>query len=181
MNRFPIAATGLVLALTLLLSACGAKTQGTGAKVGMHIDAALEFAIEYPLNWEKIRTLPYRSGRGEVRWSDPAHRARAMIVSSEPAASANESPEQHLETMRQRFPGLELTLKETKTFPAGEALHVMGFTSRTNIELYLFSSEQRRFAVIFTAPAEEMNEFSAAFKEIIESFLMLSSSNSATT
>ena len=45
----------LLAAALLGLSGCASKGQSTSAmKVGMHIDAVLEFAVEYPLQWKKF-------------------------------------------------------------------------------------------------------------------------------
>ena len=62
----------LLLVCSLLLQGC-ATMQDTGSKIktGMHIDAVLECAIEYPLLWTKDRRLTYGTKSGELRWKPP--------------------------------------------------------------------------------------------------------------
>ena len=62
----------------------------------MHIDAVLEFVIEYPLDWQKDRRVIYGTSNGEVRWSHQTHSGDVMlrVISKKNAIPANISENQ---------------------------------------------------------------------------------------
>ncbi len=169
---------GLLGFISISLAAC-ISNGSPGKKIGMHIDAALEFAVEHPQSWNKDRRLPYRSGQGEVRWTQEDDPEMMLRIHSEPVSDNTATIDQHIDQILQEYPSIELTLKTETVMPAGTAMHLMGYNSQRNFDIYLISSEQRHYSIVFTASADTMGQYTQVIKEIVESFLILSSSNSA--
>lgn len=165
----------------LLLAGCAAGTADENreetVKVGMHIDALLEFAIEYPLDWTKQRRLYRAEDRGEVVWTVPGQEDVRLQVTSRPLADAGGDRDARLNFLLRELPGFELTLREKKTLPGGDALHVMGYTSRLNYDLLLFDSPDRAFTIRFSAPPATIGRFRDVFEEITRSFVPLESAD----
>lgn len=156
---------GLHLALLIVLSACmGGKQASHVEKVGMHIDAVLEFVIEYPLDWTKDRRLTYGSVDGEVRWTSPDNKSAQLRVLSHHRQQPGEITTQALAEQFADEPGLVVFNKEKTTIAAGEAWHLSGQTGRADFEAYLVAKRERIYRIVLTTPPASM----AAYDEILE-------------
>ena len=161
----------LVFALTVL-PGCASKEQPTSVmKVGMHIDAVLEFVIEYPLRWEKDRRLEYGRHEGEIRWRNPAQGGTLLQVSSR--YRENPTDEQELGRLLRDYPGLTESPREQVELPAGTAWYISGHTAQQQIELYLFLKPSRAYTIILKTSPENFAGYDMFMEKIIRSFQVL--------
>lgn len=165
----------LILGSALLfINGCAADSGGKAAmKIGMHIDAVLEFAIEYPLAWTKDRRLAYGSKTGEVRWADPGTPSALLRVSSDLLVDPATDAERSLEQALQEYPGLQVQTREQVTLPAGTAWHVSGQTHRLRLELYVMTKGNRSFCIALRAPPEDMDPYLDIMTRVVDSFQVL--------
>jgi hypothetical protein len=168
----------------LLLAGCASggagESDGGTVKVGMHIDALLEFAIEYPLDWKKQRLLYRAEDRGEVRWTPPGGGKVQLAVSSQPLNKAISNRQARLDVILEKLPGFEITFLEEHTLPGGKAQHVMGHTAQLNYDLLLLESSRRVYTILFSAPLEDFDRFEDIIDEITQSFFPLEPDDEST-
>ena len=166
--------TTLLLCALLLGCAAGTSKQEEEKRVriGMHIDALLEFAIEYPLAWQKERRLHRAEERGVVTWTAPVDDGVHLRVVSEPVASAG-TAEDRLSRILAELPGFEVTHREEFDLGGHPALQVLGYTSRQNYEFLMVGSERRAFSLQFAAEPEIFGRHAEQRAEILESFVIL--------
>ena len=162
-----------LLAFTLtVLSGCASKEHPAAIlKVGMHIDAVLEFVIEYPLRWEKDRRLEYGRHEGEVRWRQPDQGGTLLQVSSHFREYATD--EQELALVLKDYPGLTENLREQVELPAGKAWYISGQAAQQQIELYLFLKPSRTYAITLKTAPENFAGYDVLMEKIIRSFQIL--------
>lgn len=141
---------------------------GNGDDVGMHIDARLEFAVEYPLRWGKERLVYPEEDRGLVRWraSGDGEVEVELTISSVPSAIDVVERQRVL----QQLPGFQMTLREQVTIASLAAEHLIGHTARANYHLWFLSAPRRTFLVQFKAPPELFDSYTDVLAEILRSF-----------
>lgn len=161
-------------ALLLLLSACvgGASSQDV-EKVGMHIDAVLEFVIEYPLDWVKDRRLAFGSTEGEVRWTGPGPTLARLRVISNRRRQHTDVTEQTVVDALADQPGLVVATKEKVVIAAGEAWLLTGQTGIEDLTAYLFFDKQRVYRIILTTPQGTMADYEEILERVSDSFAPL--------
>lgn len=159
----------LLIACSLLLLGCAA-VQDTGSKIktGMHIDAVLECAIEYPLFWTKDRRLTYGTRSGELRWKPPEVDGTLLRLISQERKTIE--PEQQIAELRQEFTDLEISLEEKIALPAGDATHIIGSTAEKYFESYQFSNTNRSYLISLTVPKENVKLYSGVMDKVIYTF-----------
>lgn len=164
----------LIILGLAFLQACSAKEQPLqGAKIGMHIDAVLEFVIEYPLDWTKDRRLRYGSNEGEVRWTHPGNESVVLRVVSHKIEQAPDERSDWLQKILPDHPGQVTILKEAEHIPAGDVLHLQNRTQRSDINAYLLESEDRLYGIILVAPLGTISDYSGVISKAVESFKTL--------
>lgn len=164
----------LLLGCCLLLQGCGGAAQSAPAtKIAMHIDAVLEFAVEYPQDWHKDRRLSYGSRDGEVRWSHPEHPATLLRIKSSLLSQPAVSPARQLEQALQEYSGLEVLRREQVALTAGEAWHVTGRTAQLAVDLYLLPRTQRAYLIVLTAPPGTSSQDDEFMERVTRSFQVL--------
>jgi len=162
----------LLLACSHLLQGC-ASMQETGSKVktGMHIDAVLECAIEYPLLWTKDRRLTYGTKSGQLRWKPPQVDGTLLRLISQERKTIE--PEQQIARLYQEFTGLEISLEEEVALPAGDATHIVGDTEKKHVESYQFSNANRSYLISLTTLKENTKFYSGVMDKVIHTFQVL--------
>jgi predicted small secreted protein len=162
----------LLLACSLLLQGCAAM-QETGSKIktGMHIDAVLECAIEYPLLWTKDRRLTYGTKSGELRWKPPQVDGTLLRLISQERKTIE--PEQQIARLYQEFTGLVISLEEEVALPAGDATHIVGDTEEKHFESYQFSNINRIYLISLTTLKENTKLYSGVMDKVIHTFQVL--------
>jgi hypothetical protein len=164
----------VLISSCIFLQACAATGQpDTGEKIGMHIDAVLDFAIEYPLSWKKVRRVAYGSRQGEVRWTDPGHPGTLLQVRSTLAKQPASNPEQQIDQVLQEYSGLEMPLKEKVALSSGEAWHVTGHTAQFDLEIYLIAHKQRSYLITLTTTRGNIDNYRDIASSIMDSFQAL--------
>ena len=161
----------LLLSLYILLQGCASTEQSNPElKIGMHIDAVLEFIVEYPLSWSKDRRLTYGSKDGEVHWAHPDHPDTLLIIRSDLQKRQDLSKEQQVDQVLHKYVGLEVATKEEITLPAGETWHITGNTAQVNVDIYLLLYRDRSYLIALTAPADKINTYQDLMVRITQSF-----------
>lgn len=163
----------ILVIMILLLQACAAQDKpGPTMKVGMHIDAVLEFAMEYPLDWSKDRRVAYGSSNGEVRWTPPDDDNIMLRVVSQVLDEAP-SKEDSLTLFISGLEGLEITLEEELEDQHGSVLHLAGQTADHDIEAYLFQKGKRIYQLMLTTPRDIMDSYAGIMVRVSQSFQKL--------
>ena len=137
-------------------------------KVGMHIDAVLEFAVEYPLQWNKDRRLAYGRNAGEVRWSHPVQSGTVLQVASSDRKSRTNA--QELDLVLREYPDLTETTREQVELPAGDTWHVSGRTAQQQVDIYLLLQPDRTYVITFKASPENFADYKTLMDKVIQSF-----------
>lgn len=164
----------LLLGCCLLLQSCAAGGQPSPSmKIGMHIDAVLEFVMAYPLDWHKDRRLAYGSKEGEVRWTPPGQPTALLRVKSSLPRQPAVSLEQQLDQFLREYRDLHVQTREQVTLDAGEAWHVSGQTSRETLQLYLLNQAERSYLITLTTPAGNSDRYEQIMARAISSFQIL--------
>jgi hypothetical protein len=171
----------LIVSVLFLLCSTGctgsSKTNPSSSqKVGMHIDAMLEFAMEYPLSWTKTRQQNRAAGWGVVRWADPEHPEVKLSVSSK-SVPPPVVPEHHVDQLVTELPGFEFSSRETTFLQDVSSLHVLGYTPQLTYDIHLLSSQNRLFIVMFSAPPDLFDAYQSALRESLDSFTILENYN----
>ena len=161
----------VILLLSVILPGCtSAKKTKSGVKVGMHIDAVLEFIVEYPLSWNKDRRLPYGSKNGEVRWAHPKHPDTSLTIRSDLQKRQDLSKEQQVDQVVHEYVGLDVAIEEEITLPAGESWHITGKTAQLNVDIYLLLNKDRSYLIALTAPADKIDLYEDLMARVTQSF-----------
>ena len=147
---------------------------GSTQKVGMHIDAMLEFAMEYPLSWTKTRQQNRAAGWGIVRWADPEHSEVKLSVSSR-SVPPPVVPGEHVDQLISELPGFDVSSRETSQLQNVSSLHILGYTPQLTYDIYLLNSHSRLFIVMFSAPPDLFESYQSALRESLDSFTILAS------
>jgi len=164
----------LLLSLCIILQGCSsAKTPKSGVKVGMHIDAVLEFIVEYPLSWSKERRLTYGSKEGEVRWTHPDHPNTLLTIRSDFQPRHDLSNEQQIDLALHEYVGLEVLKKEEVALAAGDAWHITGHTAWVSVNIYLLLHSNRIYLIALTAPPDEIDDYQDLMVRVTQSFQAL--------
>ena len=155
---------------TVLQGCASAGKDKSAMKIGMHIDAVLEFAVEYPLSWSKDRRLAYGAREGEVRWTPPDRPETILRIKSfqqkQPALGTVEQVEKAL---RDDI-GLEIRSKEKIILPAGEAWYMTGQTGQRDIIVYLFLRAERSYLIALTVPPDQRESCEEIMDRVTRSF-----------
>ncbi|MEJ2492625.1 MAG: hypothetical protein P8Y84_13570 [Desulfuromonadales bacterium] len=158
--------------LLIVLAGCASKSPSGGEiKTGLHVDAVLEFVIEYPIGWRKDRRLAFGQDAGEVRWNDPVEEDTSLRVTSHPRPPADATT--LLQDFRAEHPELETTEPERVTLPAAEAWQMHGTTPRQEVQLYLLADHQRRYTIALWTLPGQLDQYDALLIEIAQSFKVL--------
>ena len=162
----------LLLVFLIVLQGCATKGNSTSdIKIGLHIDAVLEFVVEYPLNWEKDRRLVYRRNEGGIRWSHPEQDDTMLQVTSH--FREHQTDEQELELVLDVYPGLAETMREQVDLPAGQAWHVSGQTAQQHVEIYLLLKPGRAYSIVLKTSPEDSADYDKLMAKITHSFQVL--------
>ncbi len=177
MNYRPFISYSIIISTALLcLNNCASGPKSNDApeeKVGMHIDAMYEFAVEYPLSWPKTRQQNRSTGWGQVRWSAPDNSDVQLAITSQPLNARGTSLEQQLAEILSMFPGLVIETRETVELIPGPAMYVQGRTASHQLVFYLINSATRCYTIRFTAPEEAFDNYADLLDEVRKSFLLL--------
>lgn len=169
----PLGFLGVLSLMLGLLGGCAARgpaeDSGGPQGVGMHIDAHLEFAMEYPLHWSRERILYREEEQGVVHWTGPGNGSPRLSVLSAPGSAG----EACLDRALAELPGFQTTLREQVKLPAGQAVHLMGYTARATFQLWFLSSPRRVFVIRFEAAPESFAGYSKVVEESVNSFIVL--------
>jgi len=159
-----------LLAVTLIfITGCASKgTPTAGMKVGMHIDAVLEFVVEYPLNWKKDRRLEYGRNEGEIRWRHPTQSETLLQITSH--LREYRTNDQELERVLEEYPDLTEAQREQVELPAGKAWHVNDETADQHVEIYLFLQPSRTYVISLKSSPENFAGYENLMEEIVQSF-----------
>jgi hypothetical protein len=166
--------------LPVLLFGCAAGEPSSKEKtvrVGMHIDANFEFAIEYPLEWTKTRQQNRATGWGVVRWESPLNPEVKLSVSSVLATPEVPDLKARLEQIMNEVPNIKITHREEVKLQGKPALRVIGYTPQRTFELHLQASPRRILTISYLAPPEEFEKNRKVLKEVIKSFIVLEPGN----
>lgn len=164
----------LLVVCCLFLQGCASrKDTGKVFKTGMHIDAVLEFAIEYPLFWTKDRRIAYGSNNGEIRWKPPKYDGTLLRLSSQKQDQKTHDPEQQLTRFLQEFVDLEISLNEKTPLPAGNATHIIGETSEEHLEIYQLSHNNRSYLISLATLKENISLYEGVMNKVIPTFQVL--------
>ena len=165
----------LAVLITALLVGCASGSKpAVPEKIGMHIDAELEFAIAYPLDWRKERRVPWRKPAGSVVWTLPGTRSQEYFeVTSLLLEPATRPLEERLTLLRDRQPGLTIEATEAVELPSGKALHLTGGTEHKRLAAYLVRGERRDYLLALSAAPENFDRYSATVEEMVQSFQIL--------
>lgn len=159
----------LLAVVLIVLPGCASRDQSTsGMKVGMHIDAVLEFVVEYPLKWKKDRRLEYGRNEGEVRWSHPTQNGTMLQVTSHLRGS--QTNQQEIDLTLREYQGLIETVREQVELPAGEAWHISGQTAQQQVEIYLLLQPDRTYAIALKTSPENFAGYETLMNKVILSF-----------
>ncbi|NIP51523.1 MAG: hypothetical protein GWN13_03555 [Phycisphaerae bacterium] len=161
----------LLISGLITLQGCSAKEQSMqGMKVGLHIDAVLEFVTEYPLDWSKDRRVVYGTNDGEVRWTYPDDAKIMLRVLSYERPAEISSPAQRLTRELPDYPGQNILVSEKELLPAGEAVHLTAQTPKADVEAYQLTTTSRNYTIALIVPRETLAEYKVMMSEIIQSF-----------
>lgn len=165
-----------MICLSFILAGCAADKTNSGSaeKIGMHIDAVMEFVVEYPLSWQKDRRLPYGSSSGEVRWTHSDHKDTVLKISSTTAKEAYPGKAFAIKQLVTEYAGLQIATEEKITLPAGEATLLTGQSSKTKINSYLFLTPARSYIMTFASALDETEADKAVITKVTQSFRILS-------
>lgn len=159
---------------SLYLQGCASqKETGESIKTGMHIDAVLECAIEYPLFWTKDRRVTYGSQNGEIRWKPIEHDGTILRLESQMHEGKTLDPEQQITKRLQEFDAVDILLKERSDLPAGSAIHIIGETSEKHIELYQLSHNNRSYLISLATLKENVSLYKGVMNKVILTFQVL--------
>ena len=159
----------LLTVALLVLPGCASKGHSTSdMKVGMHIDAVLEFVVEYPLTWQKDRRLEYGSNEGEIRWRHPIQSETLLQITSH--LRDYRTNDQELERVLNEYPDLIEAQREQVELPAGKAWHIKGETAHQHVEIYLFLEPSRTYVISFKSSAENFAGYENLVEKIVQSF-----------
>jgi len=162
----------LLLACCLLLSGCAAaQPSGPAIKTGMHVDAVLECAIEYPLLWTKDRRLTYGTKNGEILWKPKQEDGTVLRLVSEQREMI--APGQQVSRQLEQITTLEVSLREEVSLPAGEAVHIIAGNTEENIEIYQFSGPSRSYLLSLTTLKKNKDLYSGIMEAVSDSFQIL--------
>lgn len=162
----------LLLTCSLLLHGCAAMQKtGSNIKTGMHIDAVLECAIEYPLLWTKDRRLTYGTKSGELRWKPPQVDGTLLRLISQERKTIE--PEQQIARLHQEFTGLRISLQEELALPVGDATHIIADTAEKHFESYQFSNANRSYLISLTTLQENTKLYSGVMDKVIHTFQVM--------
>lgn len=159
-----------LLAFTLIfISGCASKGHSTsGVKIGMHIDAVLEFVVEYPLKWQKDRRLEYGRNEGEIRWRHPIQSETLLQITSH--LRDYRTNDQELARVLNEYPDLIEAQREQVELPAGKAWHIKGETAHQHVEIYLFLKPSRTYIISFKSSPENFAGYENLVEKIVQSF-----------
>jgi hypothetical protein len=164
----------LLLAIGINLQGCASKGEPEPQKkIGMHIDAVLEFIVEYPLSWSKDRRLDFGSKHGEVRWTHPGYPQTLLRIKSYIPKQQTLSVDQQIDHVLHEYSGLEVLTKEVVTLPAGDAWHIMGHTVQAKVEIYLILRTGRSYSIELTAPRYSIDDDEDVMDRITQSFQIM--------
>ena len=141
----------------------------------MHIDAVLEFIVEYPQSWSKDRRLSYGSKEGEVRWSHPDQPQTLLKIKSYLQKQPALSSEQQVDQVLREYVAMEETDRAKVVLPAGEALHITGHTAEENIDIHLLLRAERNYLIVFTSSPDNFDAFEEVLERVTDSFLAMPS------
>ena len=137
----------LLLLTCFFLANCARQGLSTDQKkIGMHIDAVLEFVIEYPLDWKKDRRVIYGTSNGEVRWTRQTDSGNVMlrVISKKSIIPADISEGQ----LAEQFPDTSESFHDCETFIFDVSLDAVPFrggsywiVTRDNCILLVFQYE----------------------------------------
>lgn len=167
----------LLIFLCVLLQGCAQTGKPESKiKIGLHIDAVLEFVVEYPSLWTKDRRIVYGDKSGEVRWTENEGQDTLLKISSlflkEPVAAGESLAEQ----IKKDHAAMVVTRQETVDLPAGEALHITGQAANTNIAFYQISAKTRSYLISLSTP-DDLELYKDLMARVIHSFRMLPEKN----
>ena len=164
----------LLFSVCIILQGCAStKEPKSGLRIGMHIDAVLEFNVAYPLSWNKDRRLTYGSKEGEVRWTHPDHPNTLLTIRSDFQKRQDLSKKQRVDQILQEYVELEVSTKEEVALPAGEAWHITGHTARVNVDIFLLLRTNRSYFIALTAPSDEIEIYEDLMNRVTHSFQAL--------
>lgn len=164
----------LILCLTILAACAAADRTGKKEKIGMHIDAELEFAVSYPLEWLKERRVPWRSPAGSVVWLLPGLKSNGSFEITSLVLEPSPQPlEERFVLLRDRHPGLTLSAQQQRELPAGKVLHAEGSSPKATVAAYLLRGPTRDYLLVLSTPPDNFARFASTVEELLPSFQIL--------
>lgn len=172
----------LLISLPVLLVGCasgGTAEDDSADRVGMHIDAMFEFAIEYPLDWTKTRQQNRDEQWGEVRWSHPDNAEIRLVVHSLRTAPNPADAGIRFEQICSEYPTLEITLKEEIELQERPALHFSGYTPQHTFDMHILEAPGKVLTILYAAPPGLFSKNLEVLEEALDSFIVLGSNDAA--
>ncbi|MDT8444669.1 MAG: hypothetical protein RQ722_10270 [Desulfuromonadales bacterium] len=164
----------LLLASSIILQGCASKGEPEpDKKIGMHIDAVLEFIVEYPLSWSKDRRINFGSKQGEVRWTHPDYPQTLLRIKSYIPEQKTLSIDQQIDEALHEYIELGVSTKEVVTLPAGEAWHITGHTMQADVDIYLLLRAGRSYSIELKAPRDSIDDYEDLMDRITQSFQIM--------
>lgn len=161
----------LLFSFCFILQGCASKGEPeVKVKIGMHVDAVLEFIVEYPLSWNKDRRLVFDSKEGEVRWTHPDHPQTLLRIRSFVPERQAPGIELQIDQALHEYVGLEISTREAVTLPAGEAWHITGHTAQVDADIYLLLRTDRGYSIELTAPRDNIDAYESVMDRVTHSF-----------
>lgn len=161
----------LLLSCCIILQSCASSGKPEpDVKIGMYIDAVLEFDVEYPLSWSKERRLIFGRKQGEVRWTHPDHPHTLVRIKSYIPEQQTFNIEQQIDQALHEYVGLEVSSREAVTLPAGKAWHMTGHTAQGDVDIYLLLRAARSYSIDLTTPPGSIDSYTDVMDRVIHSF-----------
>lgn len=161
----------LLFSFCFILQGCASKGEPeVKVKIGMHVDAVLEFIVEYPLSWIKDRRVVFDSKEGEVRWTHPDHPQTLLRIRSFVPERQTPGIDQQIEQALHEYAGLEISTREAVTLPAGEVWHITGHTAQVDADIYLLLRADRGYSIELTAPRDNIDAYENVMDRVTQSF-----------
>lgn len=164
----------LLIGCCVLLQACAtADKSEPSLKIGMHIDAVLEFVMEYPQAWSKDRRLASGGREGELRWTHPDQPMTLLRVKSSLLQQPAVGMEQLIDQVLSEYAGLNVLSRDKVTLAGGEAWHITGQSAQVNLEFYLLSSTRRSYLITLTSSPADTDRDREIMERVARSFQVL--------
>lgn len=170
----------LLISCCTLLNGCVASLLGSQSSQNfseqLYIDARLDFAIQHPLDWKRLR-IPVSSPQyraDTVRWRindvQQNRDAGEMIIRSLPS-NGNKNLPDLLSAYLAAEPELKTGKVEEITLPSGPALKLLGHDDNLGRLTIVIKGQVHDFIISLASPSNRFEELLPIFQDVISSFV----------